>query len=132
MNNLDPRIGQGLRAALETVARRGELLSAERLQEGYAAFHNRISPDRLSALDGEALLQAMHTQTHHLMPDYPTLRPVDRWRGLAAPSSRCRNTICSEANDKSILTICPGPFGFFQHPANLRRTVLRLSYRMES
>jgi 5-methylcytosine-specific restriction protein B len=61
MNNLDPRIGQGLRTALETIARRGELLSPERLQEGYSAFRNRFGPDILSALDGEALLQAMHS-----------------------------------------------------------------------
>jgi 5-methylcytosine-specific restriction enzyme B len=61
MNNLDPRIGQGLRTALETIARRGELLSPERLQEGYSAFRNRFGPDILSALDGEALLLAMHS-----------------------------------------------------------------------
>jgi len=61
MNNLDPRIEQGLRTALDTIARRGQLLSAERLQEGYAAFRNRFGPDTLRSLDGEALLQAMHT-----------------------------------------------------------------------
>lgn len=61
MNNLDPRIDQELHSALEAIAHRGELLSAERLQSGYAAFRNRFGPDRLQSLDGEALLQAMHT-----------------------------------------------------------------------
>jgi len=61
MDNLDPRIEQGLRSALDAIARRGELLSPERLQEGYAAFRNRFGPDTLSSLDGEALLQSMHT-----------------------------------------------------------------------
>lgn len=58
MNNLGPRIERGLRSALDTIARRGELLSAEQLQEGYTAFPNRFAPDTLSSLDGEALLQA--------------------------------------------------------------------------
>ncbi len=61
MNHLDPRIDQGLRTALETIARRGELLSAEQLQEGYAAFRKQFGPDTLRSLDGEALLQSMHT-----------------------------------------------------------------------
>src|SRR5438874_4986957 len=61
MNHLDPRISQGLRTALETIARRGELLSTEQLQDGYAAFRKQFGPDRLRSLDGEALLQLMHT-----------------------------------------------------------------------
>ncbi len=59
MANLDPRIEQGLRSALDAVARRGELLSKERLQEGYAAFRDHFGPEKLK-LDGEALLETMH------------------------------------------------------------------------
>jgi 5-methylcytosine-specific restriction protein B len=60
MNNLDPRIEQGLRAALEAVARRGELLSRDSLERSYAIFRDRFGPDRLKSLDGEALLETMH------------------------------------------------------------------------
>ena len=61
MNSLDPRIEEALRTTHDGMARRGELLSAERLQESYAAFRDRFGPGRLRSLDGEALLQAMHT-----------------------------------------------------------------------
>lgn len=61
ISELDPRIQQALRAALEAIARRGELLSIERLQASYAAFRDRFGPDKLKMLDGTALLQAMHT-----------------------------------------------------------------------
>jgi 5-methylcytosine-specific restriction enzyme B len=61
MSELDPRIEEGLRSALEVMDLRGELLSTESLQASYAAFRERFGPDRLRALDGEALLQAMHT-----------------------------------------------------------------------
>lgn len=60
MENLDPRIEQGLRSALDAVARRGELLSKERLQEGYATFRDHFGPEKLKSLDGEALLETMH------------------------------------------------------------------------
>ena len=61
MDELDPRIEQELRATLDTLVRSGEVLSSERLKAGYEAFRNRFGPDRLKSLDGEALLQAMHT-----------------------------------------------------------------------
>ena len=61
MSNLDERIERALRTALDAIARRGDLLSKERLQAGYAAFRDRFGPDKLRSLDGEALLQAMHT-----------------------------------------------------------------------
>jgi 5-methylcytosine-specific restriction protein B len=61
MASLDLRIEQSLRSAHDAVARRGELLSTERLQQCYAAFRDRFGPDRLKSLDGEALLEAMHT-----------------------------------------------------------------------
>ena len=60
MNKLDPRIEQGLRGALDAVARRGKLLSKERLQESYATFRDHFGPDKLGSLDGEALLETMH------------------------------------------------------------------------
>src|SRR5215472_17389566 len=61
MTSLAPRIEQELRTALDAIAHRGDLLSNERLQECYAAFRDRFGPDKLGSLDGEALLQAMHT-----------------------------------------------------------------------
>ena len=61
MSSLDPRIEQGLRSALDAVARRGDILPQERLQAYYAAFRDRFGPDKLKSLDGPALLQAMHT-----------------------------------------------------------------------
>jgi hypothetical protein len=39
---LDPRIQEGLRNALDAVTRRGELLSTERLQAAYSAFRSRL------------------------------------------------------------------------------------------
>lgn len=61
MSKLDPRIEEGLRSALEVMDLRGDLLSTESLQASYAAFRKRFGPERLRSLDGEALLQAMHT-----------------------------------------------------------------------
>jgi 5-methylcytosine-specific restriction protein B len=61
MNNIDPRVDQELRTALVAIERRGELLSLDSIQEGQAAFRNRFGPDILRSLDGDALLQAMHT-----------------------------------------------------------------------
>ena len=58
---VDPRIEKALRTAHETIARRGELLSADRLRAAYAAFRDRFGPDKLRAMDGDALLQAMHS-----------------------------------------------------------------------
>ena len=54
------RVIQGLRAAHDELARRGELLSAARLEAAYATFRDHFGPERLRALDGPALLQAMH------------------------------------------------------------------------
>lgn len=57
----DDRVLESLRATHDALARRGELLSAERLSASYAAFRAHFGPDQLRALDGPALLQAMHT-----------------------------------------------------------------------
>ena len=61
MSEPDPQIEQALRSALEDLARQGDLLSSERLQASYSAFREKFGPDKLKSLDGEALLQAMHT-----------------------------------------------------------------------
>jgi 5-methylcytosine-specific restriction protein B len=61
MSTLSPRIEQELRAARDAISRRGDLLSTDRLQESYAAFRDRFGPDKLRSLDGEALLESMHT-----------------------------------------------------------------------
>ena len=61
MSDLDKRIEQELRAAFDSLERSGELLSVVRLQAAYAGFRERFGPDKLNSLDGQALLQAMHT-----------------------------------------------------------------------
>lgn len=66
MANLDPRIENNLRDAHDAIARRGELPSIEKLQESYATFRDRFGPERLRSLDGEALLQVMHTPFEQL------------------------------------------------------------------
>ena len=60
MTSLDPRIVESLRSAYDRRMSRGELLSTDRLQAGYAAFRARFGPDALKSLDGPALLHAMH------------------------------------------------------------------------
>src|SRR5665213_3010737 len=61
MRNLDQRIERELRDALNSGERSGEVLSQERLQECYNTFRDHFGPNKLSSLDGDALLQAMHT-----------------------------------------------------------------------
>ncbi|MBI5607089.1 MAG: AAA family ATPase [Deltaproteobacteria bacterium] len=58
---LDARIKQDLRATYETIMRNGELLSVDRIRVSYEVFRDRFGPDKLGALDGDALLQAMHS-----------------------------------------------------------------------
>jgi 5-methylcytosine-specific restriction enzyme B len=60
MIDLDKRIEQELRSALDSLARTGEVLSVEHLQAGYTAFRQRFGPDKLNSLDGPTLLQVMH------------------------------------------------------------------------
>jgi 5-methylcytosine-specific restriction enzyme B len=60
VTSLDPRIVESLRSAHDRQMSRGELLSTDRLQAGYAAFRARFGPDALKSLDGPALLHAMH------------------------------------------------------------------------
>ncbi len=60
MSGLDPRIEKSLRDAHDALARRGELLSTDRIQAGYTALRARFGPEALKSLDGPALLNAMH------------------------------------------------------------------------
>jgi 5-methylcytosine-specific restriction protein B len=57
---LDIRVQQSLRTAYESLLKRGDLITKERLFEYYALFRERFGPDRLKSLDGEALLNTMH------------------------------------------------------------------------
>lgn len=54
--SLDPRIEKSLHDAYDALARRGELLSTDRLQASYALFRVHLGPDALKSLDGPALL----------------------------------------------------------------------------
>ena len=62
---LDPRIQQALRASYESLLKRGELLTKEKLAECYALFRVRFGPERLQSLDGEVLLNTMHAHGNH-------------------------------------------------------------------
>lgn len=56
---LDPRIVQDLRNIQKRLTPGGKLPPLEKLQHYYGAFEERFGPDRLSSLDGEALLVTM-------------------------------------------------------------------------
>jgi 5-methylcytosine-specific restriction enzyme B len=60
MTSVDPRVEKSLREIHDGLEQRGELLSPERMQAGYAAFRSRFGPDALKSLDGPALLNTMH------------------------------------------------------------------------
>jgi 5-methylcytosine-specific restriction protein B len=57
---LDPRVQQSLRTYYESLLKRGDLMTKERLSECYALFRERFGPERLKSLDGEVLLNTMH------------------------------------------------------------------------
>ena len=57
---LDARVQQSLLACYESLLKRGELSTKERLSECYALFRDRFGPERLKSLDGEVLLNTMH------------------------------------------------------------------------
>lgn len=59
-SSLDPRVQQSLRTFHESLLKRGELMTKERLSECYALFRERFGPERLKSLDGEVLLNTMH------------------------------------------------------------------------
>lgn len=57
---LDVRVQNSLRTYYESLLKRGDLMTKERLSRCYALFRERFGPDRLDSLDGEALLNTMH------------------------------------------------------------------------
>jgi len=59
-STLDPRVQQSLRTSHESLLKRGELMTKERLSDCYALFRERFGPERLKSLDGEVLLNTMH------------------------------------------------------------------------
>src|SRR6266566_6887367 len=58
---LDERIRQELIGLKQTLERDGKLLSDDQLARYYDTFRSRFGPDKLSNLDGEALLETMHS-----------------------------------------------------------------------
>ena len=60
MTDLAPPIEQELRDSLAALANRGELLSQDQIESAYGVFRERFGPEKLSAVDGPALLDLMH------------------------------------------------------------------------
>ena len=58
---LDERIAQELKEQYTELANAGKLLSREELASYYTLFRRRFGPERLKSLDGEALLETMHS-----------------------------------------------------------------------
>ena len=58
---LDSRLKEKLLEAYARTQTAGELLPSRRLEECYSLFRNRFGPDALRQLDGEQLLDTMHT-----------------------------------------------------------------------
>src|ERR1700726_4932206 len=58
---LDKQIEQELKERYKSLGDSGELLSDEQLAEYYNTFRNKFGPDKLKSLDGEALLETMHS-----------------------------------------------------------------------
>ena len=63
--SLDARVQQSLRTYYDSLLKRGELMTKERLSECYALFRERFGPERLKSLDGEVLFE------HHARPRQP-------------------------------------------------------------
>lgn len=58
---LDCRLKTSLRETHQRMLEAGELLSVQRLNECYSLFRSRFGPDVLRRLDGERLLNVLHT-----------------------------------------------------------------------
>jgi 5-methylcytosine-specific restriction protein B len=58
---LDPTVEKTLRLAHDDLAQQGKLLSPEQLKSCYDLFRTRFGPEKLRSLDGEVLLEVMHT-----------------------------------------------------------------------
>lgn len=59
--NLDQRVAEDLKAKYKSLQNEGKLLSKEQLEQYYNTFRSRFGPEKLKNLDGEALLEAMHS-----------------------------------------------------------------------
>src|SRR5258708_7682735 len=59
--DLDERIRRELIDLKQSLERDGKLLSDDQLAYYYETFRNRFGPDKLGNLDGEALLETMHS-----------------------------------------------------------------------
>src|SRR6266516_7766800 len=59
--DLDQRIAQELKELYKKLNDEGKLLSDEQLAQYYSTFRSTFGPDRLKNLDGEALLETMHS-----------------------------------------------------------------------
>lgn len=62
---LDDGIKRKILERGEAAEAEGNLLSQQKLDQCYALFRGRFGPDRLSSLDGEALLTLMHDNSNH-------------------------------------------------------------------
>jgi 5-methylcytosine-specific restriction protein B len=58
---LDERIISELRERYKSLVNGGKLLSNEQLAGYYSTFRSRFGPEKLKTLDGEALLETMHS-----------------------------------------------------------------------
>jgi len=58
---LDERIFQELKELYKKQENEGKLLSRQQLSTYYATFRNKFGPEKLANLDGEALLETMHS-----------------------------------------------------------------------
>lgn len=59
--DLDQRIAQELKELYKKLNDEGKLFSDEQLARYYSTFRSRFGPDKLKNLDGEALLETMHS-----------------------------------------------------------------------
>ena len=59
---LDPTVRDKLRDRFRQLEAEGKIVPRAQLDQYFATFRARFGPDRLAALDGEPLLEAMHGQ----------------------------------------------------------------------
>jgi len=64
-NSISPAIREQLESIHRDQLKGSELIPIERLQEFYRLFHHRFGPDKLSAIDGEELLNFIHGRGTH-------------------------------------------------------------------
>ena len=59
--SIDTRVLQELKEAYQKLESEGKLPSRQLLATYYAAFRNKFGPEKLASLDGEVLLETMHS-----------------------------------------------------------------------